>query len=54
VITESTAKVHMKTILRKLRLQNRTQAAMWARTNIDEMTLAAVGMVGPLEPQRSL
>jgi two-component system nitrate/nitrite response regulator NarL len=54
VITESTAKVHMKAILRKLRLQNRTQAAMWARTNIDEMTLAAVGMVGPLEPQRSL
>jgi hypothetical protein len=54
VITESTAKVHMKAISRKLRLQNRTQAAMWARTNIDEMTLAAVGMVGPLEPQRSL
>ena len=34
VITESTVKVHMKSILRKLRLQNRTQAAMWARTHL--------------------
>ena len=36
VITESTVKVHMKAILRKLRLQNRTQAAIWARTHLDE------------------
>jgi two-component system nitrate/nitrite response regulator NarL len=36
VITESTVKVHMKAILRKLRLQNRTQAAIWARNNVDE------------------
>jgi two-component system, NarL family, nitrate/nitrite response regulator NarL len=36
VITESTVKVHMKAILRKLRLQNRTQAAMWARNHINE------------------
>jgi two-component system nitrate/nitrite response regulator NarL len=36
VITESTVKVHMKTILRKLRLQNRTQAAIWARNHLDE------------------
>ena len=36
VITESTVKVHMKAILRKLRLQNRTQAAIWARNNINE------------------
>ncbi len=41
VITESTVKVHMKSILRKLRLQNRTQAAIWARNHIDETTLAA-------------
>jgi two-component system nitrate/nitrite response regulator NarL len=41
VITESTVKVHMKSILRKLRLQNRTQAAVWARNHIDETTLAA-------------
>jgi two-component system nitrate/nitrite response regulator NarL len=36
VITESTVKVHLKAILRKLRLQNRTQAALWARDNIAE------------------
>lgn len=29
-ITESTVKVHLKTILRKLRVSNRTQAALWA------------------------
>lgn len=36
VITESTVKVHMKAILRKLRLQNRTQAAIWARNHVTE------------------
>ena len=36
VNTESTVKMHMKAILRKLRLQNRTQAAMWARNHVDE------------------
>jgi two-component system nitrate/nitrite response regulator NarL len=36
VITESTVKVHMKAILRKLRLQNRTQAAIWARDHVNE------------------
>jgi two-component system, NarL family, nitrate/nitrite response regulator NarL len=30
VITEATVKVHIKAILRKLRLHNRTQAALWA------------------------
>ena len=41
VITESTVKVHMKAILRKLRLQNRTQAAIWARTHLGEMLESA-------------
>jgi two-component system nitrate/nitrite response regulator NarL len=36
VITESTVKVHMKAILRKLRLQNRTQAAIWASSHFNE------------------
>jgi len=36
VITESTVKVHMKAILRKLRLRNRTQAAIWARNHVGE------------------
>jgi two-component system nitrate/nitrite response regulator NarL len=29
-ITEATVKVHMKAILRKIGVSNRTQAAMWA------------------------
>jgi two-component system nitrate/nitrite response regulator NarL len=37
VMTESTVKVHMKAILRKLRLQNRTQTAMWARDHANEL-----------------
>jgi two-component system nitrate/nitrite response regulator NarL len=32
-ITEATVKVHMKSILRKIRVGNRTQAAMWALEN---------------------
>jgi DNA-binding NarL/FixJ family response regulator len=35
VITESTVKVHMKAILRKLRTE--TQAAIWARTHLGEL-----------------
>jgi two-component system nitrate/nitrite response regulator NarL len=33
-ITEATVKVHIKAILRKLRLHNRTQAAMWAYNHL--------------------
>ena len=43
VITESTVKVHMKAILRKLRLQNRTQAAIWARNNVNEGNFEPIG-----------
>ena len=32
-ITEATVKVHMKSILRKIRVENRTQAAIWAMEN---------------------
>ena len=32
-ITEATVKVHMKSILRKIRVDNRTQAAIWAMKN---------------------
>jgi two-component system, NarL family, nitrate/nitrite response regulator NarL len=32
-ITEATVKVHMKSILRKIRVDNRTQAALWAMAN---------------------
>ena len=32
-ITEATVKVHMKSIMRKIRVDNRTQAAIWAMEN---------------------
>jgi two-component system nitrate/nitrite response regulator NarL len=32
-IAEATVKVHMKAILRKIRVENRTQAAIWAMAN---------------------
>ena len=41
VMTESTVKVHMKAILRKLRLQNRTQVAIWARDHSSELSSPA-------------
>ena len=47
VITELTVKVHMKAILRKLRLQNRTQAAMWARNHVDEAVWAGLSTPAP-------
>jgi two-component system nitrate/nitrite response regulator NarL len=33
-ITEATVKVHVKAILRKIRVKNRTQAAIWASGNL--------------------
>jgi two-component system nitrate/nitrite response regulator NarL len=33
-ITEATIKVHVKAILRKIRVANRTQAAVWATEHL--------------------
>jgi two-component system nitrate/nitrite response regulator NarL len=33
-ITEATVKVHIKAMLRRLKLHNRTQAAMWASDHL--------------------
>jgi two-component system nitrate/nitrite response regulator NarL len=33
-ITEATVKVHVKAILRKIHAKNRTQAAIWAASNL--------------------
>ena len=43
-ITEATVKVHMKSIMRKIRVENRTQAALWAMEN----GYAADGLIGRL------
>ena len=56
VMTESTVKVHMKTILRKLRLENRTQAAIWARDHANELAcdrapLERTGIGPTIEPR---
>jgi two-component system, NarL family, nitrate/nitrite response regulator NarL len=40
-ITEATVKAHIKSIMRKIRVENRTQAAIWAMENVysvDELT----------------
>jgi two-component system, NarL family, nitrate/nitrite response regulator NarL len=37
-ISEATVKVHIKAILRKIRAQNRTQAAVWARDHLLDAT----------------
>jgi two-component system nitrate/nitrite response regulator NarL len=36
-IAEATVKVHVKAILRKIRVRNRTQAAIWALNNPSSM-----------------
>jgi two-component system, NarL family, nitrate/nitrite response regulator NarL len=40
-ITEATVKVHVKSILRKIRAVNRTQAAIWAVTHLTSTTQPA-------------
>jgi two-component system nitrate/nitrite response regulator NarL len=40
VISEATVKAHLRTVLRKTRVSNRTQAAVWALDNVDPGQLA--------------
>jgi two-component system nitrate/nitrite response regulator NarL len=57
-IAEATVKVHVKAILRKIRVHNRTQAAVWAVNNnsfapadgkCSDILLGIAGPLGPLE-----
>lgn len=50
-IAEATVKVHVKAILRKIRLQNRTQAAVWALSQ--NQLLAAESAKGKLDSSGS-
>jgi two-component system nitrate/nitrite response regulator NarL len=50
-ITESTVKVHVKAILRKIQAANRTQAAVWARRHGISDSVLDVGTVQEL-PRR--
>jgi DNA-binding NarL/FixJ family response regulator len=36
-ISEATVKVHLKSVQRKIRVENRTQAAIWALANLPEL-----------------
>jgi two-component system, NarL family, nitrate/nitrite response regulator NarL len=44
-ITEATVKVHLKSVLRKIRVENRTQAAIWALANLPELDNTPRGFV---------
>jgi two-component system nitrate/nitrite response regulator NarL len=37
-IAEATVKVHLKSVLRKIRVENRTQAAIWGLANLPELS----------------
>ena len=47
-LAESTVKIHLKTILRKIRVRNRTQAAIWAiqNTNGGAACAATINLAG--------
>jgi two-component system, NarL family, nitrate/nitrite response regulator NarL len=44
-MSTATVKVHLKNVLRKIKVDNRTQAAIWAMHNLSEFTPAARGLV---------
>ena len=48
-LAEATVKVHIKALLRRLRLTNRTQAAIWALSNSHTIVLAPDGAAEPPE-----
>jgi two-component system nitrate/nitrite response regulator NarL len=41
-VSDATVKVHVKAILRKLQLSNRTQAALWAKSNLSRTSYEEV------------
>jgi DNA-binding NarL/FixJ family response regulator len=45
-IAEATVKVHVKAVLRKLRVNNRTQAALWAARSASQLAAPTVSDVG--------
>jgi two-component system nitrate/nitrite response regulator NarL len=44
-ITEATVKVHLKSVQRKIRVENRTQAAIWALANLPELDTTPQGFL---------
>ncbi len=53
-ISEATVKVHLKTVLRKLNVRNRTQAAIWAMANdFSERKSASMSLSAPNRSEAS-
>lgn len=46
-VTETTVKIHLKNILRKVKADNRTQAAIWALSNLPELRNTARALSDP-------
>ena len=44
-ITEATVKIHLKSLLRKIGVENRTQAVIWALANLPELEIKPPGFV---------
>ena len=44
-MAEATVKVHLKSVLRKIKVDNRTQAAVWALANLPELNATPRGFV---------
>ena len=55
-ITEGTVKVHLKTLMRKISTENRTQAALWAQSHGigDDIDTAAATPVPTAPPGKIL
>jgi two-component system, NarL family, nitrate/nitrite response regulator NarL len=45
-ITEATVKVHLKSVVRKIKVENRTQAALWAMSNLAELDISLEALSG--------
>jgi two-component system nitrate/nitrite response regulator NarL len=52
-IAEATVKVHIKAILRKIRVENRTQAAIWAMSNGYAADGSNVRLLNPASAQNA-
>ena len=48
--SEATVKVHVKAILRKIRVHNRTQAAIWGMNNLGQPR-TSINVAPPLSPE---
>jgi two-component system nitrate/nitrite response regulator NarL len=53
-VAEATVKVHVKAILRKVKVQNRTQAAIWAMSTLKLSEAATTVHAMPLDPVEGL